>query len=224
MSLVQFSIELQFDKTTQVRTPAYKVFNAFAMGEAPKIKPMEPGALLKNEDHKFEIDWRYQSCKITLEKTEKRDVYVDLLLDLLETINSAVPIGNIRKTITGTKWIFPAPQYNYASLNDLYIRTVLSKHEFLQGTSDAGIILDGRIDNLDTHHESGPMEPKQLLERFLVFKHENLPKLFIFLYTTISYTKVLKYSVGEMREFLQSAINRCESCGDNFGRIWEDNL
>jgi len=168
MQLVHFSVELEFDERTQSHTPAHKVFSALG-GKTPKIQPREPGANIRREKQKIIINWQYEKCVIGLEKTEDPIECMRIMTQLMETIDNVAPIGKLRSTNIVTEWILPAPQHDFASLNELYMRTMISPKEFMQGTYDSSVILDNEIDDFIIHHQSGPMMQKQLLEQYLVY-------------------------------------------------------
>lgn len=223
MQLVQFNVKFEFDELTQLYTPARKVFNAFG-GKTPKRPPREPGTSIRDEQSKLLVRWDYKGCRIALERTEKRDEVMNLIMRLLQVIDSAVPIGRIRKTYVTTSWILPAPHHDYTSLNKLYMRTIISQKDFMQYTYDSSVMFDSRIDEFAFHHQSGPMEPKQLLEDYLLFKRDKLPKVFIFLLTRLTNNKVIEYTKKEMRDFLEGALSHCERHSEQFDKLWEDSL
>lgn len=223
MQLVQLQIALEFDESTQLHTPARKIYDVLA-ATPPKAKPKEPGTNIRNEKQKLLINWRYERCRVVLERTENRDECVSLMMRLFEAIDSVAAIGKIQDMDVRTSWILPVPRHSFDSLNELYMHTMISQKEFMKGTHDSSIILDGRIDDFLFHHQSGPMEPKQLLETFLVFKRENLPKVFIFLLTSITYKKVIEYSRSEIHRLLMDALHKCERHSEDFGKIWEGKL
>lgn len=223
MQLVHISIDIKFEENAELYTPARKVFTALG-GKIPKTLPREPYVSIRREKLKALVNWRYNGCRITLERTENRNECVNLAVQFLETIDSVVRIGNMQRVDVNTNWILPTPRHNFASLNELYMQTLMSQKKFMEGTFDSSVILDGRIDDLILSHQSGPMEPKQLVEEFLVFKREALPKLFIFLSIEISHRNVLEYSKVKMRSFLEECLSHCERHSEDFGKIWEGYL
>jgi len=223
MQLVQFSAELEFDKSTKPYTPAHRVFSAFG-GKTPKIQPREPGANIRDEKEKIIINWQYEKCAIRFEKTEDPIECMSIMTRLMETIDSAVPIGKLQSTKVITEWILPAPQNDFASLSELYMRKMIAPNEFMKGTYDSSIVLDIKMGDFILHHQSGPMERKQLLEQYLVYKHDNLPKVLIFLYTIATYAKVVNYNKKEMHNIIENAFRVCERHSSEFGKIWEGYL
>ena len=223
MQLVHFSIELEFDKSTRLHTPAQKVFTALG-GKTLKTKPREPGTNIRNEKQKNLINWQYEKCGIGLEKTEDPIECMRIMTQLMETIDNVAPIGKLQSTKIVTGWILPAPRHDFASLNELYMHTSISPKEFMQGTYDSSVILDSEIDDFIFHHQSGPMTQKQLLEEYLIYKRDNLPKVLIFLYTSATYTKVINYNKKEMHSVIENAFGLCERHSNSFSKIWEGYL
>lgn len=224
MNLVQLRIRIEFDdKNTSLHTPARKVFTAFG-GRTRVRRPKEPGAEIKIDDVKAQIDWDYETCLITLERTEKVDECIDLAVDFVRTVDSVVPIAKMKVFELGTRWIFPTKQYSFNSLNELYIQRLLSRWDYMQGTFDTGVILDIDIGDWIIHHESGPMEPKQLLERFLRFKRENLPKAFIFLHVSGRYKNVIQYSEENIRNLIEKGLDCCKLHSTSFTEVWREYL
>jgi hypothetical protein len=220
MNLVQFGINIHFDEKTQIHTPARKVFVALG-AKVGKARPTEPGTRVKNEGLGTEVYWNYEYCQVKIEQRENSSECIDLAVKYLKTVDSVARIGNLRETELVTEWIIPTPKHNFTSLNELYMRTMISQREFMQGTYDSGVILDAKIGDFILHHQSGPMKPEQLLNQFLVFKRVNLPKLFLFLYTSIKSTKVIQYSEKEMHDFLADAMHKCELHSKSFNEVWE---
>lgn len=224
MDLIQLRIRIDFDeKNTHIHTPARKVFTAFG-ARVPAQHPIEPGTQIKINDLKAQINWNYERCLITLERTEKIDNGIDSMVSFLSTIDSVVPIVKIKSFELGCKWIYPAPKHSFASLNELYMQRVLSRADYLQGTYDTGIILDIKIDDWVVHHESGPMEPKQLLEQFLRFKRDNLPKAFIFLRVDGTYRNVIQYSEENIRNLIEKGLGYCKQNSKSFNELWRGHI
>lgn len=223
MLLVHFGIEFKFDDATKLHTPARKVFHAFG-GKIQRTKPMEPGANIRSEKQKFEINWQYEKCKIRLEETEDRNKCISLMTKLLETIDNVAPIGKLQNTQIYTEWLLPATRHDFASLNEIYMRTIISPKDFMRETYDSSIILDSRIGDFILHHQSGPMMQRQLLEEYLIFKRPNLPKELIFLIISARYTKVIQYNKKDIYSFIEKAFSLCEQRSNEFGKIWEGYL
>jgi len=68
------------------------------------------------------------------------------------------------------------------------------------------------------------MMQKQLLEQYLVYKRDNLPKVLIFLYTSATYAKVINYNKKEMYSVIENAFRLCEQHSNGFSKIWEGHL
>lgn len=220
MQLVHFGIEFEFDETTEPNSPAHKVFDAFG-GKTPKIKPTEPGVSVKSEQQKFEINWKYERCRIRTEDTDDRNKCISTITKLLEMIDNTVPIGKLQNTQIYTEWILSSKLHDFASLNEIYMRKLISPKKFMRGTYDSSVVLDSRVDDFILHHQSGPMMQKQLSEQYLGFKRANLPKELIFLIISARYQKVIQYNRKDMHRFIENALSLCERHSNEFGKIWE---
>lgn len=224
MQLVQLILQIEFDeRNTLLHTPARKVFQALG-GKVGKTQPTEPGAHILSESDKAEIRWNYDYCSIALEQIERHAESLKLIIDYLRTIDSVVPIGKLKVVELRTNWILPMTKYDFASLNRLYMQTVLSQKDYMQATFDTGVVLDMRIDDWIIHHESGPMNLKQLQEEYLHFRWGNLPQVFIFLLVSVKSINLLQYSVEQMGDFLTRGFDYCSRHSDNFYNIWRDYL
>jgi hypothetical protein len=221
MKLVHVELRIEFDETTMQRTPANKVFRAFGGGAKAKGAPREAGAKISIDNIKTVIRWNYDSCQIVIEKQQDYSKHQALLMEFLQQIDSAVPIGNIRSRTLRTEWVLPIPDVDYASLNASYQQKLIVPHDFTSNASDSSIVVDIRIGDSVLHHQSGPMQPKQILAEFLEFERNDLPELFVFLDVGVIQTKVVDYSKKEMQEFLKDAFMHCEAHQGQFGRIWE---
>ena len=124
MQLVHFKIEFQFDEKASLRTPARKVFHALG-GKVTKTKVPEPGANLKDEKSKVEINWRYERCRIRMEDTEDSSKCLSMVKGMLERIDNVAPMGKLNNTVILTEWILAAKRHDFNSLNELYEKTMI---------------------------------------------------------------------------------------------------
>lgn len=224
MQLVQLRLVIEFDeRDTSLHTPARKVFQAFG-GKVSKTRPTEPGAHILSESDKAEITWDYDHCSIALEQIERYAESLKLIMNYLSIIDSVVPIGKLKVAELGTRWILPTTKYDFASLNRLYMQTILSQKDYMRDTFDTGVILDMRADDWIIHHESGPMNSKQLQEDYLHFKRENLPQVFMSLLVSVKSTNLLQYSVEQMDNLLARGFDCCSQHSDSFHNVWRDYL
>ncbi|MBL7209986.1 MAG: hypothetical protein ISS52_07800 [Dehalococcoidia bacterium] len=223
MQLVGLEATIKFDEATQVRTPARNIFSALG-GKTPKTKLREPGVTIKNEKEKFLISWHYEECRIVLEETKTHKECLDLVVNIIQTIDSVAPVGTMQEVRLETRWLLPAPSHDFNSLNELYMRMMVSPKEFMKDAYDSSVIIDSETDDFVLHHQSGPMEPSQLLEDFLEFKRDKLPGVFIFLSVGLTHTKVLEYSREKLQTLFADGLHRCEQHAEDFHKIWEGDL
>jgi len=142
----------------------------------------------------------------------------------LEIINSAAPITKISSKQLVTNWIIPARKQTFSALEELYRRRMMAEGKFMHGTYDSSVVLDMKIDDCILHHQSGPMEPKQLCANYLEYEREDLPKVFLFLYASLRDAKVIEYSREEMQHYLEKAFDQCTAHSQAFSEIWEGYL
>ncbi len=223
MQLVRLRIEFQFDETTSLHTPARRVFETLG-GKATKAKASEPGANLKFEKSKLEINWRYEKCRVSIEDTNDSGKCLSMVKGILEKINNTAPMGKLNDTEITTEWILPTKKHDFRSLEELYAKTMMCTEEFMPGRYDSSVVLDSRTGDFVLHHQSGPMMEKQLAKEYLAFKRPNLPKNLIFLMIGAKYVKMIQYNKDEMNRFIEDAFGLCESHSKEFSKIWEGKL
>jgi hypothetical protein len=86
-------------------------------------------------------------------------------------------------------------------------------------------MFDSKIsDDFRLHHQSGPMEPKQLLKEHLEFHRKDIPKVFIFLWISIYYMKMIEYSVEELQRILRELIRISVQHSSDISKVWEDKI
>lgn len=223
MQLVHLGIEVEFEESSQFYTPARRVFSAFG-GRVGESRPREPGATVRITDVPALIKWQYDKCAIAIERTADHDECISRMVRYLETVDGAARIGNIRGAHLISYWILPAPKHSFASLEELYRRTMIAQEGFMESTYDSSVILDMTSEDCTLHHQSGAMEPKQLLKDYLEFEQEGLPEVFLFLYAGVRQRKVIQYSKREMRRFVEEAFGHCDRHSAEFGRMWEGSV
>jgi hypothetical protein len=221
MKLVRVDLAIHFDETTMQRTPANKVFRAFGGGPRPKDTPGEPGARVTYPKDKAAVRWNYDNCQIILEKRQDYSKHQEVLMNFLQQIDSAAPIANMKSRALRTNWLLPIPDLPYASLNALYQQKLIVPHDFTSNAYDSSVILDISIGDYVLHHQSGPMQPKQLLADFLEFEANDLPQVFVFLDVEVTQNKVVDYTKKNMQQFLEDAFTHSDAHQSQFSRIWE---
>ncbi len=217
------SIELRFDFAEKFReySLSQKVRGAIT-GKAPEEskQQVEEEVLVRSLKRKLAVRWNGQSLGVVLEEIRNIDNFIEITIPLLNKINEVAPINNLtRRTVV--EWLLPTPKYDFAALEKKY-REIMIGRQFVQnGTFDSSVVLDIKVNNWTLHHQSGAMGLKQLLDHYLVFKQEDLPKVFLFLIVGITDEKVIQYSSEEMHDFLTKAFKLCKSHSDAFEQMWE---
>ncbi len=222
MRLVQFGIRLDFAEERRIYTLAQKVREVI-IGRIPSERkpPYELGSLIPVSKKKLAIIWEPQWCLIALEDVSNLDKSIETILTTLEQINSAAPIYKLNERRVSTYWILPAPNYDFPSLEQKYREIMIAQNEISNLASDSSVILDIEMGEWILHHQSGAMWPQQLLDDYLQFKPDDIPKAFLFLEASIMEQKVLEYSTKETQDHLLRSFNYCKSHSDGFARIWE---
>ena len=226
MELVRSELRLEFDQSTQLLTPARKVFDALAKAP-PQGQFREPGVRIKDSKDKKLIRWRYEHLAIVLEQTNHRASHLPEFVKNVEIVNSVAPIGKIKEILLITNWILPMPQYDFDQLNQWYLKKMTSPEMIIPNISiyDSSVILDSKIgDDFKLHHQSGPMEPKQLLKDHLDFNRKDIPKVFLFLLIGTYYMKVLEYSNEELQRILKELVRISEQHSLDISKVWEDKI
>ena len=223
MHLVHFAVDLDFAEETRLPSPAETVYKTITGQKARKsARPAEPGVHVEMAGEKVDIRWRQEACKIVVEHTPSPEYCVETVLSWLSQINKVARMGKISSTKVVTHWLLPAPDYDFASLERKYREKMIAGSEdILKGTFDSSAILDIHIGDCILHHQSGSMDPEQLLEDFLLFKPDEVPKVFLFLFASVTSEKVVEYSEDGMRQHLITLFGHCKSHSDVFGQIWE---
>ena len=225
MQLVYFRVELEFAEKSHLSSPAENVYRALTGKKPYKSEIAEPGAHISLSDQKVDIRWRFDKCRIILEDASSLEHCVETVLLWLSQIDKVAPMGKIASTEVTTYWLLPTPSYDFASLERKYrAKMIANNADILKGTFDSSVILDIGIDNYILHHQSGAMEPQQLLEEHLVFKPDEVPKVFLFLWASITNQDEVKYSKDGMHKQLSALFNHCMSHSNAFGQIWKEAL
>ena len=226
MRLLSFEIEIEFAEEIQVPSLSQRVHQAIT-GRTPTKKYEEttvPDVHIRATKRKMIIDWDTSACTITLEHISSPQHCIDTILSLLKNIDTVAPINRLSSRTVTTYWLLPTPNYDFPSLERKYRETMMAQQTIQDGTFDSSVILDIKANKRILHHQSGAMGIKQLLDDFLIFKPDDVPKVFLFLLTSIVERKVIQYSSEEMYSFLANAFDLCKSHGDAFEQIWEERL
>lgn len=222
MRLVQFGIRLDFAEERRIYTVGQKVHGVIT-GKIPiePEPPYVPGTLIRVSKKKLAIVWEPEGCLVALEDVSNLDKCIKTILTTLEQISSAAPIYKLNKRRVSTYWILPTPNYDFPSLERKYREIMVVQNEISSLAYDSSVIFEIRMGNWTLHHQSGAMWPQQLLETYLQFKLDDIPKAFLFLEASIIEEKVLHYSSEEMKYHLLKSFDYCKSHSSGFRRIWE---
>lgn len=224
MQLVQFELEIEFEESTKLLTPAHRVYVALGGKELGEKAPAEPAARVRIIDISATIIWNYDKCQISYEGSDDGGQCLQFVDRCLDSISSAAPIGKLESRTVSTCWILPTPSHNFESLEKLYREVLVHKKALMNGAFDSSVIMDINIDQYVLHHQSGAMEPEQLNTDFLEFERQDLPNTFLFLYASILDSEVIQYSKKEMRGYLEKAFSHCTIHSEAFDKIWEGHI
>ncbi len=223
MRLVQLGIRLDFAEERRIYTVGQKVVEAIT-GEVP-VEPKPPhtqGVKFRSSKRKLAIVWNPLWCVIASEDVSNLDTCIETILTTLEQISSAASIYKLSERRVITYWILPAPSYDFPSLEQKYREIMIAQNEISSLASDSSTVFDINMGKWTLHHQSGTMEPQQLLGgNYLQFKADDIPKAFLFLEASIMEKKVLEYSNKDTRNYLVKSLDYCKSHTDAFNRIWE---
>lgn len=221
MRPVQFGIRLMFAQDKRSHPLSRKVFEALG-GKVEKPEPIvESGTRIRLVEEKMAIIWNPDVCQIQMENVSGREYCIERMLAGLERINEAAPIGELKQRLVLTCWILPAPQYDFASLERKYRETMIASHDLTRDARDSSVILDIGVGDWVLHHQSGAMAPQQLLDAYLHFDLEDVPKSFLFLEASIIDSHVVKYARKETHSFLVKSLDLCTSHSERFHGMWE---
>lgn len=222
MQLIHFGLELQMVEKDRSRSPSETVYRAIT-GKSPSRaeRPHEPGVHVKVRSEKLDIRWHPERIHIQIEYVPSPNHCTDRALALLSQINSVAPISTINNTEMTTYWILPTPNYDFTSLERKYRETMTSSHEDLAyGIVDSSVLFDAAIDDCLLYHQSGAMDSRQLINRYLIFKPDEVPATFLFLRASITNKNVIKYSQSDIRNLLMTLFSHCKIHSEKFKEIW----
>lgn len=222
MRLVQLGIRLDFAEERRIYTVGQKVVEAIT-GEVP-VEPDLPhtqGVKLRSSKRKLAIAWNPLRCVIASEDVSNLDTCIETILTTLEQISSAASIYKLSEKRVITYWILPAPSYDFPSLEQKYREIMIAQNEISSLASDSSAVFDIKMGKWTLHHQSGAMRPQQLLEDYLQFKPDDIPKAFLFLEASIVDKKVVEYSSKDIHNYSVVSLDYCKSHSDVFNRIWE---
>lgn len=224
MHPVQFGLLIVFAKEIHTQPLALRLLEAIS-GEAKIAEPIpEKGLKLTIDEDKMSVIWNPAHCRIATENVTDRRHSTDIIISLLNRIDEIAPIDKIKERSVITCWILPAPDYDFTSLERKYRSLMVAKSNISDDAFDSSAIFDIRVNKWVLHHQSGAMNPKQLMHDYLRFKPDNLSKVFIFLEATITAQDMVKYSRDNIRSFIEKSLDYCADHAEAFNQLWEGQL
>lgn len=221
MRLIHLQIQLIFEYEFHSYSVSEQLYKELT-GRTPLIVEHleEPGVVIRSNKRKELVAWDKDSCSVVIESELAPSKCFGRMVTLLESVNKIAPIGDLSERRLITHWLLPSNRYNFKSLERRYRETMMIQQPIWGKTVDSSVILDTRIGNLTLHHQSGPMKPKQLREDFAIFRLDNIPNSFLFLWVSIHSKKMIKYSPTDIRDFMNSSFEYCEHHSKLFENIW----
>lgn len=224
MRPVQFAIWLTFATEKRTYSVSQAVFRALS-GKKDKFDPVpEKSVNINYPDDRLSIIWNPAICRVYVESVSDQTKCISLLLSTLDKINEAAPIEKIVNRRFGSFWILPQPNYDLAVLERKYREVMIAPNHISNAASDSSVVLDITKGKLVLHHQSGPMNPPQLLSQYLRFESQDLPHSFLFLESSTLDQNVISYAHKEMHEFLVNSMSLCVEHSGQFEQIWEGRL
>lgn len=221
MRQVLFGIRLTFAAEKLIHSLSERVFEGLGGTVTESRLVPEPGMRLRVRAGKIGVLWNPNACEVTMEDVTSHDECIETIVGFLGKINEVAPIDKLQKRVLLNYWILPAPTYDFVSLERKYRETMIVENEVTRGNRDSSVIIDSEAGEWTLHHQSGAMVPQQLLSECLKFGLEDVPKVFLFLETSIMEQKVVEYSREETRRFLRQSLDYCILHSQAFQRIWE---
>ncbi len=188
----------------------------------------EPDVNIVSSKDKTRITWNRTIIRFKMEGQPNQIKCIENMLNTLTRINNIAPINTIFNTELQTCWILPTPNYNFPTLARKYKDTLIAHSSFKElfvGTFDYSVLFDAKIGDCQLRHQSGPMEPSQLTQVYLSFKHNrDFPGAFIFLFTRITCSNVVEYNENNIKHHVLKATEIAEKHSNTFQSIWGDLL
>ena len=225
MRLVHLEIEIEFAKEISDYSLQQKVYMAIT-GKKPKEdkQKAEQNVRIRFLRDKLAVRWDTKSFGAILEKAPNVNNFAEIVIPLLDRIHAIAPIGKLSSRNFTTYWLLPAPTYEFPALEQKYRETMIVPTALSRSATDSSIVLDINIKDGMLHHQSGAMGIEQLLDDYLLFKLEDVPKVFLFLWTGIEERKMIQYSSKEVQNYILRSFDHCKSHSDIFERIWREVL
>jgi hypothetical protein len=207
-----------------VSTPAQSIFRAFGGDPNTPMKPNEPGVTIRNENKKYALNWKYNSCGLVFEDVMDHNECIGKIIDILKKINEIAPMKRLSERTLRTFWSIPVKQ-DFRNLEKIYRSKFMKDVSMFNDYTDSSIVIENAIDSWVLHHQSGAMTVEQLQAVFRVFKlKEGFPKVFLFLEAKIVSNEDVEYSTQGMQEYVKKAFTLCKNHSDKFETFMEEVL
>jgi len=223
MRLITLYTSLYFAEEFTSHSVSQQLYAALSGKEPLAVEEtFEPGFNLRSTKQKLAVKWDADSCHIAIESILDAGECLQKTIALLETINRVAPIGACSKRELTCHWLLPMESYSFRLLERKYRGTLIAKQPIWKGVYDSSVITDIEVDDLILHHQSGAMKKRQLLDEYVAFNRKDIPKVFLFLLTSVYSDKVIKYSSEDIHKFLITAFGHCERHSRLFEDIWRN--
>lgn len=221
MQLVHVEVQLDFTEQFRSYSIPEQLHRALTgrLPSAPVSRP-ELGTSVRALKAKQMVVWDSTSCRIIAESLYNPADTFSKIVDLFDRVNKVAPMRRLSRRQFVTFWLLPAENNSFRELEQKYRNTLIIDHRIWRQVFDSSIVADIRVGNLVMHHQSGPMKPTQLKDDFLVFKLENIPKTFLFLWVSVHAEGVVQYSRENTIEFMTTSFKHCEEHSKLFEGIW----
>ena len=195
MQLIHLEIELDNVEEFSSYSISQQLYKELT-GRTPYVveEATEPGVIIRSRKKKLWINWETDSCRVAIESIANPERCFEEMTAIIDTINKIAPIGELSKRHLITYWLLPVENYSFFALERKYRDVFLKQQPIWNDVFDSSVIIDTKINKLVLHHQSGAMGLKQLRKDYSVFKLENIPKVFLFLWAGIYSDKVIKYA------------------------------
>lgn len=221
MRLIHLEIELDFAKEFRSYSISQQLYKALTGRWPDTVEEIsEPEVIFRSWKRRQLVSWCTDSCSVTMESVANPEECFDKMVALLETINRVAPIGGLYRRQLVTHWLLPTDNYSFKSLEQKYRETFITQQPIWKKVFDSSVIIDVKLNDLILHHQSGAMHPRQLRDDYAIFKLENIPKAFLFLWASVHSDKVVKYSEQDIHRFLSKSFEHCENHSELFEEIW----
>ncbi len=220
MEISRLELVLDIAEEAKLHTHSYNVSKT--LGEELSDEEYQP-IIVRDEKNKFGIRWDYETCGIITENVENENDCINKFISTLESINKVAPFGKFSTRKLRVDWIFPVNEkYDFKTLELKYRHIFIKDNEIFKKCYDSSVVMDMSYEHIKLHHQSGTMDISQLQNMFKVFTiKKGHPTLFLFLNTEASESRIINYSVDNMKEFILYSFNLCKNQAEEFGKMME---